>query len=101
MALPTAQLAHNCADAMLARSDWDVPLPAERTVGTKVKNSITSLPVRHPHDAAQESGTYGGQGKAVRRQEAPTALLFEQQGAQYKLIKIKFVASMIAVTRDD
>jgi hypothetical protein len=25
-------------------------------------------------------------------------LLFEQQGAQYKLIKIKFVASMIAVT---
>jgi len=45
-----------------------------------VKNSITSLPVRHPHDAAQESGTYGGQGKAVRRQEAPTALLFEQAG---------------------
>jgi hypothetical protein len=24
-----------------------------------------------------------------------------RQGAQYKLIKIKFVASMIAVTRDD
>jgi hypothetical protein len=35
--------------------------------------------------------------KAVRRQEAPTALLFEQV-AQYKIIKIKFVASMIAVT---
>jgi len=28
--------------------------------------------------AAQESGTYGGQGKAVRRQEAPTALLLEE-----------------------
>ena len=82
---------------MLARSDWDVPLPAERTVGTKVKNSITSLPVRYPHDAAQESGTYGGQGKAVRRQEAPTALLFEQV-AQYRIIKIKLSISMIAVT---
>jgi hypothetical protein len=35
--------------------------------------------------------------RAVRRQEAPTALLFEQV-AQYKIIKIKFVASMIAVT---
>jgi hypothetical protein len=59
--------------------------------------SITSLPVRHPHDAVREHGTYGGQGKAVRRQEAPTALLFEQV-AQYKIIKIKFVASMIAIT---
>jgi hypothetical protein len=44
-------------------------------VGDKVKISITSLPVRHPHDAAQESGTYGGQGKAVGC-ASPTALLF-------------------------
>jgi hypothetical protein len=44
-------------------------------VGDEVKISITSLPVRHPHDAAQGSGTYGGQSKAVGC-SSPRALLF-------------------------
>jgi hypothetical protein len=44
-------------------------------MGTKVKpHHFTARST--PHDAVQETGTYGGQGKAVRRGAAPTALLF-------------------------
>jgi hypothetical protein len=37
-------------------------------------------PFRHPTTAVQENGTYGGQGEAVRRGGAPTALLFVALG---------------------
>jgi hypothetical protein len=43
-----------------------------------------SPPVRHPTQAAQESGPYGGQGKAARRGGAPAALLF---GGDWKGIR--------------
>jgi hypothetical protein len=68
-------LERNQAGAILRQSGWPSPSAAEQMVGDKVKISITSLPVRRPHDAAQESGTYGGQGKAVGC-ASPAALLF-------------------------
>ena len=66
-------------------------------LGTKVKRQRHWLHYPgfdNPTIAVQEHGTYGGQRKAVGC-VPPTALLF---GTQYKIIKIKFVASMIAVT---
>ena len=50
--------------------------PRAEQVGTKVKPASLHFPFDNPHDAVQETGTYGGQGKAVRRQRPPTALLF-------------------------
>jgi len=52
----------------------------ERKVGTKLKHpQRASLPgFDSPTTAAQESGAMGGQGKAVERRGAPTALLFEE-----------------------
>ena len=82
---------------MLPWSDWIVPAAGTDAMGTKVKPASLHRPFDNPHDAVQESGTYGGQGKAVRRQRPPTALLFEQV-AQYRIIKIKLSISMIAVT---
>jgi len=64
------------ASAILPRSDWGRPSACGTDGADEGEARITSLPVRHPHDAVREHGTYGGQGKAVRRQGAPTALLF-------------------------
>jgi hypothetical protein len=36
----------------------------------------------NPMDAAQESGTWGDEGKAVERRGALTALLFEQRSSR-------------------
>jgi hypothetical protein len=64
------------AGAIVVWSDWASPF-AEGSVGTKVKNRITSRaspPVRHPTIAVQENGTYGGQAK-VAGFRGPAALL--------------------------
>jgi len=87
--VPAFPLERKWADAILLGSDWVVHLP-----GTRWK-CITSLPVRRPA-RCREHGTYGGQGKAVRRGSADGFAV--RAGDQYKISKIKLVASMIAVT---
>ena len=53
-------------------------------------------PFDNPHDAVREIGTYGGRRQSRWPRTADGFAVCA--GDQYKIIKIKFVASMIAVT---
>jgi hypothetical protein len=53
--------------AILPRSDWVVLSACGTDDGDEVKIIHHFTARSTPHDAVQENGTYGGQGKAVRR----------------------------------
>jgi len=63
---------------MLPWSNWIVPAARGTDDGDEGEAASLHRPFDNPHDAVWEHGTYGGHGKAVRRQRAPTALLFER-----------------------
>src|SRR6516225_9859182 len=66
------------------------PLSGTDAMGTKHR------PFDNPHDAVREHGTLGGRRQSRWLRTADGFAVCA--GDQYKIIKIKFVASMIAVT---
>ena len=76
-----------------------VPLFFERKGGTHVKAAANfTARFRQPNDAIQENGTYGDEGKAAGLLHDRRLCCLSERCSQYKIIKIKFAISMIAVT---
>jgi hypothetical protein len=87
--------------AILPRSDWVVSCTAERKLGTKVNASGTSITAgsttqRLPPEKAVRMGDKAKPLAAYRRR-----LCCLSKQSQYKISKIKFAISMIAVTARD
>ena len=78
---------------MLPWSDWVVP--SARKTGDEGEADLHRL-FDNPHDAVREIGTYGGRWQSRWPRAADGFAVCA--GDQYKIIKIKFVATMIAVT---